>query len=136
MPRMAASPPSISFTCGRRMKLAIPVKRAAFIASTGRYLGTSELRLNRLHALFVDDADHLVAQVGEPLPTHHVEGPWPRQIDVEGGADAPGPVRHDVDDVAQEDRLVDVMGDEQHPLARPLPEIGHHLLPDLARQGI
>src|SRR6266852_4263643 len=117
MPTMAASTPSISLTCGRRMKLAIPVNRAAFIASTGRYLGTSELRLYRLHALFVDDADHLVAQLGEPRTTHHVEGPWPRQIDVEGGADAAGAVRHDVDHVAQEDRLVDVMGDEQHGLA-------------------
>src|SRR5260370_14599759 len=100
MPTMAASTPSILLTCGRRMKLAIPVKRAAFIASTGRYLGTSELGLNRLHALFVDDADHLVAQLGEAGATHHVEGPWPRQIDVEGGADAPVPVRHAVDDVA------------------------------------
>src|SRR5260370_31726754 len=113
MPTMAASTPSMLLTCGNRMKLAIPVKRAAFIASTGRYLGTSELRLNRLHALFVDDADHLVAQVGEPLPTHHVEGPCPRQIDVQGGADAPGPVRHDVDDVAQDDRLAERMDDDQ-----------------------
>src|SRR5260370_30923512 len=109
MPMMAASTPSMSLTCGRRMKLAIPVKRGAFIASTGRYRGlppplsgdgrgggsilppplarepmssgsrdfprgpgrgggsgTGQLRLNRLHALFVDDADHLIAQLGEP----------------------------------------------------------------------
>src|SRR5712691_10288909 len=93
MPTMAASTPSMLLTCGNRMKLAIPVKRAAFIASTGRYPGTSQLRLNRLHALFVDDADHLVAQLGEARAAHHVESPWPRQIDIEGRADAAGAVR-------------------------------------------
>src|SRR5260370_34093341 len=107
MPTMAASTPSMLLTCGNRMKLAIPVKRAAFIASTGRYLGTSELRLNRLHALFVDDAAHLVAQLGEPLPAHHVEGPRPRQSDVEGGAAAAGPVRPAVRDVCAECTFID-----------------------------
>src|SRR4030081_563567 len=116
MPTMAASTPSIVLTCGSRMKLAMPVKRGAFTATTGRYLGTSELRLNRLHALFVDDADHLIAQLGEAGAAHHVEGSRSRQIDVEGGADPAGAVRHDVDHVAQEDRLIDVVGDEQHRL--------------------
>src|ERR1700694_5113371 len=124
---MAASTPSISLTWGRRMKLAIPVKRGAFIASTGRYRlpppplagegrgggsGTSQLRLDRLHALLVDDAHHLIAQLGEPRAAHHVEGPRPRQVDGQGGADAAGTIGHDVDHVAEEDRLVDVVGDE------------------------
>src|SRR6267143_4946605 len=98
---MAASTPSILLTWGRRMKLAMPVKRGAFIASTGRYLGTGQLRLDRLHALFVDDADHLVAQLGELRATHHVERPRPGQIDGQGGADAAGTVGHDVDHVAE-----------------------------------
>src|SRR5260370_3022370 len=128
MPTMAASTPSISFPCGRRMKLAIPVKRAAFIASTGRYLGTSELRLNRLHALFVDDADHLVAQLGEAGAAHHVEGPRPRQIDGEGCADAAGAGRHAVDHVAQANRLIYVIGLVQYPLALSLPLVCQPLL--------
>src|SRR2546430_12971417 len=114
------------------MKLPIPVKRGAFIASTGRYpflppprrgegrgryLGTSELALDRLHALFVDHAYDLVAQLGEPRAAHHVEGPRPWQVDRQRRADTAGTVRHDVNHVAQEDRLVDVMGDEQHRLA-------------------
>src|SRR3989442_8709430 len=151
MPRMAASTPAMSLTWGKRMKLPIPVKRGAFIASRGRYpflplplagegrgggLGTSELALDRLHALFVDDTDHLVAQLGEPRATRHVEGPRPWQVDRQRRADTAGTVRHDVNHVAQEDRLVDVMGDEQHRLAIALPEVGQHLLHDLAWPGI
>src|ERR1700694_5363251 len=117
MPRMAASTPAISLTWGRRMKLPMPVKRGATMASSGRYLGTCELRFDSLHALFVDDADHLVAQLREPRAGHHVENPRPRQIDVQGGADAAGPVGHDVNHVAQEDCFIDVMGDEQQRLA-------------------
>src|SRR5439155_25740314 len=114
------------------MKLPIPVKRGAFIASTGRYLGTSELALDRLHALLVDHAYDLVAQLGEPRAAHHVEGPRPGQIDRQRDADTAGTVRHDVDHVAQEDRLLDVMGDEEHGLAVPLPEVGQPLLHYLA----
>src|SRR5438445_12903065 len=133
MPTMAAPTPSISPTCGSRMKLPMPVKRGAFIASTGRYLGTRELRLDRLHALFVDHADHLVAQLGEPWARHHVEAAGAWQIDRQRRADAARAVRHDIDHVAQKDRLVDVMGDEEHGLAITLPEVGQHLLHDLAR---
>src|SRR5713101_9259398 len=114
MPTMAASTPSMSLTCGRRMKLAIPVKRGAFMPSTGRYLGTSELRLDGLHALFVNHADDLATQLGEPRAPDHVEGPRPWQVDGQGRANAAGAVRHDVNHVAQEDRLIDVMGDEEH----------------------
>src|SRR5437762_616216 len=132
MPTIAASTPSISLTWGRRMKLPIPVKRAAFMASTGRYRflppppagegrgggsGTSKLAFDRLHALFVDDAHHLVAQLGEPRARHHVKAARARQIDGQGRANPPGAVRHDVDHVAQEERLVDVVSDEQHGLA-------------------
>src|SRR5947207_14871657 len=100
------------------MKLPIPVKRGAFIASTGRYpflppprrgegrgggLGTSELALDRLHALFVDHAYDLVAQLGEPRAAHHVEGPRPGQIDRPRDADTAGPVRHALDPVAPDD---------------------------------
>src|SRR2546423_15580728 len=117
------------------MKLPIPVKRGAFIASTGRYpflppprrgegrgggLGTSELALDRLHALFVDHAYDLVAQLGESRAAHHVEGPRPGQIDRQRGAYTAGTVRHDVDHVAQEERLIDVIGAEEHGLAIPL----------------
>src|ERR1700731_424460 len=102
MPTIAASTPSMSLNCGNRMKLAIPVKRGATIASIGRYLGTGQLRFDRLHALLVDDADDLVAQLGEARTRHHVEAPRPRQVDLQGGTDAPGPVGHDVDHVTQE----------------------------------
>src|ERR1700730_10095448 len=151
MPTIAASTPSISLTWGRRMKLPMPVNRAAFIASTGRYLflppprpgegrgggsGTSKLRLDRLHAFFVDHADDLVAQLGEVRATHHVECPRPWQVDSQRRADAAGTVRHDVDHVAQEDRLVDVVRDKEHGLPIPLPEVGEHLLHDLAGQGV
>src|SRR6267378_5007751 len=114
MPTTAASTPAMSFTWGRRMKLPTPVKRGATMASTGRYLGTSQLRFDRLHALLVNDADHLVAQLGEPRAGHHLEVAWPRQVDVQRGADATGPVGHDVNHVAQEERLIDVVRDEEH----------------------
>src|SRR3982074_1464160 len=105
MPTIAASTPSMSLTCGRRMKLPIPVKRGAFIASTGRYRrpvvgfgsGTRQLRFDSFHALFVDDSGYLVAQLSEPLASHHVEGPRPRQIDDQRGADAARPVGHHID---------------------------------------
>src|SRR5438128_8958907 len=131
MPTMAASTPSISPTCGSRIKLPMPVKRGAFIASTGRYLflppplagegrgggsGTSKLAFDRLHALFVDHADHLVAQLGEPWARHHVEAAGAWQIDRQRRADAARAVRHDIDHVAQKDRPVDVMGDDRHGL--------------------
>src|SRR6267143_260619 len=108
MPTIAASTPAMSLTWGRRMKLPIPVKRGATIASIGRYLGTSQLRFDRLHALFVNDADHLVAQLSEPRAGHHLEVAWPRQVHVQRGADAAGPVGHDVDHVAEQERLIDV----------------------------
>src|SRR2546421_8853348 len=127
MPTPAASPPSMSFTWDGRMKLPTPVKRGATIASTGRYLGTSQLRLDRLHALLVNDADHLVAQLGEPRAGHHLEVAWPRQVDIQCGADATGPVGHDVDHVAEEDCLIDVVRDEQYRIAIALPECGQHL---------
>src|SRR5207245_10068372 len=130
MPTIAASTPVMSLIWGRRMKLPTPVKRGATIASTGRYLGTSQLRFDRLHAFFVDDANHLAAQLGKSRAGHHLEIPRPWQVDVQRGADAAGPVGHDVDHVAEEDRLVDVMGDEQHRLAITLPEVGQHLLHD------
>src|SRR5438309_11432746 len=134
MPTTAASTPARSVTWGRRMKLPTPVKRGATIASTGRYLGTSQLRLDRLHALLVNDADHLVAQLGEPRAGHHLEVAWPRQVDIQCGADAAGPVGHDVDHIAEEESLIDIVRDEQHRLAIALPEVGQHLLHDLARQ--
>src|SRR2546421_10392143 len=100
MPTMAAPTPSISPTCGSRMKLPMPVKRGAFIASTGRYLGTREPRLDRLHALFVDDADHLVAQLSEPGARHHVEAAGSCHIDRHrrAGARRAGP--HEIGHVA------------------------------------
>src|SRR6266853_6476542 len=114
MPTIAASTPARSLTCGNRMKLATPVKRGAFIASTGRYRfpppplagegrgggsGTGKLRLDRLHALLVDDADHLVAQLGKARAAHHIDVPRPRQIHAQRGTDAPRPVCHDVNHV-------------------------------------
>src|SRR5438445_11876014 len=100
MPTTAASTPARSVTWGRRMKLPTPVKRGATIASTGRYSGTSQLRFDRLHALFVDDADHLAAQLGKSRAGQHLEIPRPRQVDAQRSADAPWPVGHDVDHVA------------------------------------
>src|SRR5437870_12591528 len=129
MPTIAASTSSMSLTWGSRMKLPTPVKRGATIASTGRYLGTSELRFDRLHAFFVDDANHLAAQLGKSRAGHHLEIPRPWQVDVQCGTDAARPVGHDVDHVAEEDRFVDVVRHEQHRLAITLPEIGQHLLP-------
>src|SRR6266849_9893993 len=136
MPTIAASTSAMSLTWGSRMKLPTPVKRGATIASTGRYLGTSQLRFDRLHALFVDDADHLAAQLAKSRARYHLEIPWPRQIDAQRGANSPRPVGHDVDHVAEEERLIDVVRDEQHRLAIALPEVRQHLLHDLARQGI
>src|ERR1700682_2129395 len=136
MPTTAASTPAMSLTWGRRMKLPTPAKRGATIASSGRYLGTSQLRVDRLHALFVDDANDLAAQLGKSRASHHLETPRPRQVDVQRGADAPGPVGHDVDHVAEEERLIDVVRHEQDRLTIALPEVGQHLLHDLARQGV
>src|SRR5207245_3138722 len=99
MPTIAASTPAMSFTCGRRMKLPTPVKRGATIASTGRYLGTSQFRFDGLHALFVDDADHLPAQLAKSRAGHHLEIPRPRQIDAQRGANSPRPVGHHLDHV-------------------------------------
>src|SRR5467141_1198332 len=131
MPTIAASTPAMLLTWGRRMKLPTPVNRGATMASTGRYLGTSQLRFDRLHALLVDDADHLVAQLGKPRAGHHLEVARSRQIDIQCGADATGPVGHDVDHIAEEERLIDVVRDKEHCLAIPLPEVGQHLLHDL-----
>src|SRR5258708_891744 len=143
MPTTAASTPAMSLTWGKRMKLPTPVKRGATIASTGRYRfpppplagegrgggsGTGTLRFDCLHALFVDDADHLAAQLGKPRAGRHLEAPGPRQIDVQRGADPSGAVGHDVDHIAEEDRLIDVVRHEQHRLAIALPEVGQHLL--------
>src|SRR5690349_21391892 len=99
----------MSFTWGRRMKLAIPVNRAAFMASTGRYLGTAQLTLDGLEAFLVDDADDLVAERRELGAADHRERPRPRQIHPQRGADSARPVGHDVDHVPEEDRLFDVV---------------------------
>src|SRR5919201_1517974 len=131
MPMMAASTPLMSFTCGSRMKLPIPVKRGAFMASTGRYLGTGEFGLDSLHALFVDDADHLVAEIAEGGCLQGVKAARPRYVNRHRGADATRPARHHVNHVAEEDRLLDVVGHEQNGLAIALPEIGEQLLHDL-----
>src|SRR2546421_8530191 len=130
MPTMAASTPAMSVTWGRRMKLPMPVNRGAFMASTGRYLGTRQLGLDRLHALLVDDAHHLVAQGGKFRRLQCLEGARPRDLHAERRADPARPAGHDVDDVTQEDGLVDIVRNEQHGLPVPLPEVGEQLLHD------
>src|SRR5437899_11669545 len=100
MPTIAASTSAMSLTWGSRMKLPTPVKRGATIASTGRHLGTSQLRFDRLHALFVDDADHLVAQLGESWAGHHLQVSRPPEGNGRGGPDAAGAAGHHSDHVA------------------------------------
>src|SRR5437763_15526393 len=122
MPRIAASTPFISLTWGRRMKLPMPVKRGAFMASTGLYLGTRQLGFDRLHALLVDDAHHLVAQLVEVHGLQRIEAAGARDIHGERGPDPARPGRHHIDHIAEEDRLVDIVRDEQDGLPIPLPE--------------
>src|SRR5881392_3845455 len=136
MPRIAASTPFISLTWGRRMKLPMPVKRGAFMASTGRYLGTSQFRFDRFHALLVDDANHLVSKVAEFRRLQGIESAGTSDVNPQRGAHPSRPGRHDVDDIAEEDGLVDVMSNKEDRLAVPLPEVGQQLLHDLARERV
>src|SRR3954470_21419985 len=63
----------------------------------------------------------LSLEVDELEGVGQLQVPWAGQVDVEDG---PGPAkgaRHDADPVAQQDRLLDVVGDEddRHPVAFP-----------------
>ena len=51
-----------------------------------------------------------------------------RQVDRDLGLDAAGPRAHDDDAAAEEDRLLDVVGDEQHGLLLALPDAEQQLL--------
>ena len=84
----------------------------------------------------MDDAHHLVAQLGESRTGESVEGARPRDVDHESGPDPARPAGHHVDDVPEEDRLFDVVGNKEHGLSVALPDVGQQLLHDLPRLRI
>ena len=69
------------------------------------------------------------------IGAHRIGLAWPSERDVEHFLDAAGARAHHRDAIAQQDRLVDRMGDEDHRLALvgPLHEGKQFLLQDLAR---
>src|SRR2546429_9762169 len=135
----AASTPVMSTTLGSRMKVPIPVNLGARMASTGRWrgaagrrlLGTGELGLHRFQALFVNRAHDLVTQLDESGAAQRLERSRPWDVDRKSGPNPSWSAGHHIDDIAQEDRLVDVVGNEEHRLAVALPNVGEQLLHDL-----
>src|SRR4051812_9117762 len=84
------------------------------------------------HFLF-DERPDLVQVLEEPRLALEMEGARARDVDVEDGLDAPRPCAHHDDAVGEEDRLVDLVGNEEHRLAGLVPDLEQLLLHELAR---
>src|SRR3954471_1756922 len=81
--------------------------------------------LHRLDADLLGEARLVGRELGRGL---HGVVAWMPQVDGKLGLDPPRPGRHHRDPVRHEDRLVDVVGDEEHRLAVGLPDAEEELL--------
>jgi len=75
-------------------------------------------------------------EADEFLAGHGIDPARPWQRDRHLFADAPWTVRHDQDAIGEEERFIDVMGDEDHGGADAGPDIEQELLHHLARLRI
>src|SRR5581483_7155356 len=99
-------------------------------------LAIVEDELAALADLLLDQGPDLVQVLEEHRLTLDVQRPRARDVDIENGLDAARPRAHHDHPIRQEDRLVNLVGDEQHRLARGVPHLEQLLLHELARLGV
>src|SRR6185295_131437 len=92
--------------------------------------------LGDLDRLLADGVEDAAMQSLELRRRQQLVAARAREVDRHHGFDAAGPVAHDGDTVGEIDRLLDIMGDEQHGQPVALPDTGQQLLHVMACQGV
>src|SRR5882672_682636 len=87
----------------------------------------------RPHAFLADQTEHFALQGIEHGGGGRLDRARPRELDRDAFFDAPGARGHDAHGIGEEQRLLDVVGDEEHGLVVALPHIEKQLLHQGAR---
>src|SRR5712691_5715472 len=85
------------------------------------FLTLSGLVADRPEALLADQPEHLALELVEARGGRRLERPRARQVHPEPLLDASRPRRHDADGVGEQERLLDVVRDEENGLVVTLP---------------
>ena len=93
-------------------------------------------RHRRVLAFLADQREHVAAQSVELRRRRDLDRAWPRNAHVDALLDPSRPRSHDADAIGEQQRLLDVVRDEEHRLVVPLPDLEQQLLHQHARLRI
>src|SRR5215467_16341838 len=111
-----------------RLNLPAPAARSEKSGSKLRPQPPPIFVAGRPATFFPDEAEHFPFAIVEARRGGRLERAGPGQVDGQAFLDAPRPRRHDTDRVREEERLLDVVGDEEDGLMLPLPDREQELL--------